>query len=49
MPVVDSKQQMLEVPEIVQIAVEESKEPMPFDLVYASVIKEFQDPNGTFP
>jgi hypothetical protein len=48
MPVVDSKQQMLEVPEIVQVAVEESKEPVPFDIAYASVIKEFQDPNGTF-
>ena len=48
MPVVDSKQQMLEVPEIVQIAIEQSKEPAPFDLVYAAIIKEFQDPNGTF-
>jgi len=48
MPVVDSKQQMLEVPQIVEVAVQDSKEPAPFDVVYASVIKEFQDPNGTF-
>lgn len=48
MPVVDSKQEMLSVNDILKIAYEETGEQMPFDLAYASVIKEFQDPNGTF-
>lgn len=48
MPVVDSKQQMLEVPEIVKISLEETNTPVDFDLAYSSIVKEFQDPNGTF-
>lgn len=48
MAVVDSKQEMLSIDDILKIAYEETGEQTPFDLAYASVIKEFQDPNGTF-
>lgn len=48
MAVVDSKQEMLSIDDILKIAYEETNEQMPYDLAYAAVIKEFQDPNGTF-
>lgn len=48
MAVVDSKQEMLSINDILKIAYEETGEQTPYDLAYASVIKEFQDPNGTF-
>lgn len=48
MPVVDSKQQMLSIEDVLKIAYEETNEKTPFDVAYASVIHEFQDPNGTF-
>lgn len=48
MAVVDSNQEMLSVEEIFKIAYEETNEQLPYDVAYASVIKEFQDPNGTF-
>jgi len=45
---VDSKQQMLSVEEIVNVAVQETDTGVQPELAYASIVKEFQDPNGTF-
>lgn len=48
MPVVDSKQEMLSIDDILKIAYEETGEQTPYELAYAAVIKEFEDPNGVF-
>ena len=46
--IVDSKQQMLTVNEILQTAAEESQSQYPLEIVYAAFFKEIQMPNSKF-
>jgi len=56
MPIVDSKEQMLEPRDIILTAIEQQSTYLPgvegqadpTDLAYAAIVKEFEDPNGTF-
>jgi hypothetical protein len=46
--IVDSKQQMLTVNEILQVAAEQSQSQYPLEIVYAAFFKEIQMPNSKF-
>lgn len=46
--IVDSKQQMLSVNEILQTAAEQSQTQYPMEIVYAAFVKEIQMPNSKF-
>jgi hypothetical protein len=46
--IVDSKQQMLTVNEILQTAAEQSQSQYPLEIVYAAFVKEIQMPNSKF-
>jgi len=48
MPVVDSRQQMLEVGELIKVAAENTKSQYPIEFVYATFVKEVQMPNSKF-
>lgn len=48
MPLVDSKQQMLDVGEIIQIAAENTQSEYPIQFVYAAFVKEVQMPDSKF-
>lgn len=48
MPVVDSRQQMLDVGELLKVAAENTKSEYPIEFVYATFVKEVQMPNSKF-
>lgn len=48
MPVVDSRQQMLELGELIKVAAENTKSEYPIEFVYAAFVKEVQMPNSKF-
>lgn len=48
MPLVDSRQQMLQVGEILQIAAENTQTEYPIEFVYATFVKEVQMPDSKF-
>jgi hypothetical protein len=48
MPVVDSRQQMLELGELIKVAAENTKSEYPIEFVYAAFVKEVQMPDSKF-
>jgi hypothetical protein len=48
MPVVDSRQKMLDVGELLKVAAENTKSQYPIEFVYAAFVKEVQMPNSKF-
>jgi hypothetical protein len=48
MPVVDSRQQMLDLGELLKVAAENTKSEYPMEFVYASFVKEVQVPDSKF-
>lgn len=48
MPLVDSRQQMLDLGELLKVAAENTKSEYPMEFVYASFVKEVQMPDSKF-
>jgi len=48
MPLVDSRQQMLDLGEVLKVAAENTKSEYPMEFVYASFVKEVQMPDSKF-
>jgi len=48
MPLVDSRQQMLDVGQLLKVAAENTKSEYPMEFVYASFVKEVQMPDSKF-
>lgn len=48
MPVVDSRQQMLDLGELIKVAAENTKSQYPIEFVYAAFVKEVQMPDSKF-
>jgi hypothetical protein len=48
MPLVDSRQQMLELGELLKVAAENTKSEYPMEFVYAAFVKEVQMPDSKF-
>jgi hypothetical protein len=48
MPLVDSRQQMLDLGELLKVAAEDTKSEYPLEFVYASFVKEVQMPGSKF-
>ena len=48
MPLVDSRQQMLELGELLKVAAENTKSQYPMEFVYAAFVKEVQMPDSKF-